>query len=349
MICPRCNASLNAMSLPSGELFYVCPHQDGQFISAHSFRQLQGAQDLADVIMTKTGSQVVASDKNLACPQCRTPMINVNVDGRAFFIDHCERCQFIWFDAGEIDIAKQYAYRGLPQMINPGQEKGLEITIDENYFVGSLFPFYLEDTTPLRGFPAVTVFMLAIMVVCLAKTSHASQETIERYLFNTELPLQHYGMTLLSNLFFHANWLHLIGNSIPFILFGSKIEDVKGPWFLVFVFLIGGIAGNIAMMLFGPPSLGLGASGGIFALEVYYLIICPHARISISHTYYFYFKGFLRVKNSMPAWMFLFYNVGEEFFSHIVSGATSHIGHLAHLGGAFVGVLLAGLFPMERN
>ncbi|MBT8049526.1 MAG: rhomboid family intramembrane serine protease [Xanthomonadales bacterium] len=90
-------------------------------------------------------------------------------------------------------------------------------------------------------------------------------------------------VTLLSALFVHANWLHLLGNLAYLWVFGIKVEQRIGPAGMMFVFLLGGALANVIVAL-RLPQLDtpiIGASGAISAVVGAYLGLFPSRRIGL--------------------------------------------------------------------
>lgn len=88
---------------------------------------------------------------------------------------------------------------------------------------------------------------------------------------------------LVSALFLHADWAHLIGNLLFLLIFGLPAERVMGPWRLLGLFLLGGAAANLAAVIAigAPDRLIIGASGAVSALIGAYLALFPGARLGV--------------------------------------------------------------------
>lgn len=88
-------------------------------------------------------------------------------------------------------------------------------------------------------------------------------------------------LTLLSALFIHADWLHLVGNLLFLVIFGLPAERALGPWRFLLLFLLGGALANLAAVAFVESSRAVvvGASGAISAVIGAYLALFPRARL----------------------------------------------------------------------
>ena len=98
----------------------------------------------------------------------------------------------------------------------------------------------------------------------------------------TRLDLQA-ALRLVTALFLHAGWAHLLGNLVFLLIFGLPAEKALGSWRFLLLFLAGGAIANLAavLMLAGPGSVIIGASGAISALIGAYLALFPNARLGV--------------------------------------------------------------------
>lgn len=137
---------------------------------------------------------------------------------------------------------------------------------------------------------------------------------------------------LVTYMFLHGGFFHILMNMFILWMFGREIESVWGTkGFLRYYFLCG-IAGGIFTVLFMPNSTvpTVGASGAIYGLLVAYAVMFPN------RTIYLYFLFPVKVKWAVIGFVIL------EFLASF-SAANSTVGHLAHLGGAVVGFVFLKL------
>lgn len=142
-------------------------------------------------------------------------------------------------------------------------------------------------------------------------------------------------LTLVTAMFMHGSWLHILGNMLYLWIFGDNIEDLLGHGrFLVF-YLLCGIAASLAQVFFGPNSYvpSLGASGAIAGVLGAYLIKFPHNRVRVL---------LMRMVTSMPAFLVLGFWIVLQIFSQVASpaGEASGVAYMAHIGGFATGVVL---------
>ncbi len=158
-------------------------------------------------------------------------------------------------------------------------------------------------------------------------------------------PCEFGGLTwgaVLTSMFMHGSWVHLIGNMWFLWLFGNNVEDSMGHLrFLVF-YVLAGIAAAAAhvFMELGSMVPIVGASGAISGVMGAYLLLYPRVRIQTL----FILIIFLRII-AVPAWLILAYWFVLQFLSGAATPAGGGgVAFWAHVGGFVAGLLLVKLF-----
>jgi len=153
----------------------------------------------------------------------------------------------------------------------------------------------------------------------------------------------HHWITLLTSMFMHGSWMHIIGNMIYLWAFGREIEDAMGSARFLFFYLAGGIVAMMAQILGDPLSRipSLGASGAIAAVMGAFIITFPRDRI---RTILFFFI-FIRVTFIPAAFLIGFWFLIQLFdVGAVASVRTGGVAYLAHIGGFLFGVVTARVF-----
>jgi membrane associated rhomboid family serine protease len=139
------------------------------------------------------------------------------------------------------------------------------------------------------------------------------------------VPIQ---LTLLTSMFLHGGWLHLIGNMWFLIVFGGHVERCMGPRLYLTAYLFCGLAGGLAHVFSDPNSCMpcLGASGAISGVLGAYLFLQPFGKVSI---------WLIAVIIRIPA----FFVLGFWLILQCAGAMTTTTGvaYWAHLGGFFAG------------
>jgi len=153
------------------------------------------------------------------------------------------------------------------------------------------------------------------------------------------VPASPTALTLLTHMFLHGGWLHLLGNLLILYLAGPFIEDVWGrPIFIGFYLAAGGFAA-LAHILKNPDSMVpmVGASGAIAGIMGAFLVRYWHTRIR----FFYIFGIFVRGTFEAPAWLMLpLWFVGQIFFGALFDSMGSSgggVAYWAHVGGFLFG------------
>jgi membrane associated rhomboid family serine protease len=149
---------------------------------------------------------------------------------------------------------------------------------------------------------------------------------------------------LITSMFLHGSWMHMLGNMWFMWIFGNNIEDsMTRPRFVAF-YLICGLAAALSQVAANAGSNVpmVGASGAISGVMGAYLVLYPRVRV-----YTLVPLGFFLTTIALPAWVMLLYWAFLQFASGLVSLAGSEVGGVAfwaHLGGFLAGITLIKLF-----
>jgi len=158
-------------------------------------------------------------------------------------------------------------------------------------------------------------------------------------------------ITLVTSMFLHGGWMHLIGNMLFLWVFGRNLEDlIGGGRFLIF-YLVCGLVAAVVQVIANPyarvPTIG--ASGAIAGVMGAYLIKFPRSQID---TLVLLFIFFTRLAIPAPFYLLLWF--GMQFLNGFESiGERSYTGggiaYFAHIGGFIAGILLIRLFPSRQR
>jgi len=155
-------------------------------------------------------------------------------------------------------------------------------------------------------------------------------------------------ITLLTAMFMHASWSHIIGNMIFLWAFAPEIEDAMGPARYLAFYIIGGLVAMMAQVAASPHSTvpNLGASGAIAAVMGAFLVTYPRDRIRAA----LFLFVFVRI-TFIPAALLIGFWFLTQLFSagSIAQVQTGGVAYLAHIGGFIFGVVTARLFEDPRR
>jgi membrane associated rhomboid family serine protease len=158
----------------------------------------------------------------------------------------------------------------------------------------------------------------------------------------------HHWITILTAMFMHASWSHILGNMVFLWAFGPEIEDAMNPLRYAVFYLAGGVVAMLAQVLVSPSSTvpSLGASGAIAAVMGAFLVTYPQDRIrSVLVIFVFVRITMIPAALLIGVW-FLIQLFSFGSVAHAQSGG---VAYMAHIGGLVFGALTARLFVDRRR
>ena len=214
----------------------------------------------------------------------------------------------------------------------------------------------LHDDNPTTITPLITIILIVLCVVIFLWEVSLGQQTQQAIFAFGAIPSVVFGSkllppeialipawaTVLTSMFMHGGWMHLIGNMLYLWIFGNNVEDCMGHGrFVVFYILCGILAfGTHAAM--DPNSVvpTVGASGAISGVLGAYLLLYPHARVLVAIPF-----GIIIHTTRLPAGVVLvFWFVLQIISSAMDSGQGGGVAWGAHVGGFVAGMALLFLF-----
>ncbi|MCC6141424.1 MAG: rhomboid family intramembrane serine protease [Nitrospira sp.] len=219
----------------------------------------------------------------------------------------------------------------------------------------------LRDDNPTERPPIVTIAIIAACVLVFAYQFTLPDKPGQAFAFQygaipaaifghatlpTDIAATPAALTLLTSMFLHGGWMHLLGNMLYLWIFGNNIEDAMGHFKFAVFYTLCGILAALSHALTDPSSQipMVGASGAISAILGAYLLLYPRARVLVLIPPPFF--GTV----SVPAIMVL----GFWFLGQLYSGGLSLGSHgggiafFAHIGGFIAGMALVGIFKQRE-
>ena len=223
----------------------------------------------------------------------------------------------------------------------------------------------IRDDTPRYSTPYVNYLLIALnalvflfqLVVVPADQQRQFVDTFALVPIKVEAAIGLYHgyaphaslLPILTSMFLHAGWWHLIGNMWFLWIFGDNIEDYLGHFSYLTFYFISGIAASFCHILLNANSTipSVGASGAIAGVMGAYFVLFPSARVLVLVPLIIFFTFVW-----LPAWVMLGYWFVLEFLSgaasSIYGGAKGGgIAFWAHVGGFLAGVVMIKLLPQR--
>jgi membrane associated rhomboid family serine protease len=149
---------------------------------------------------------------------------------------------------------------------------------------------------------------------------------------------------VLTHMFLHGSWMHLIGNMWFLWIFGNNVEDSMGRARFLAFYLLSGLAAALLQVVITPDSgvPMVGASGAISGVMGGYLVLYPFVRV-----YVLIPLGFFITSAALPAWTMVGYWILIQILSGVISLGNAEMGGVAfwaHVGGFVAGLALVRLF-----
>jgi membrane associated rhomboid family serine protease len=186
----------------------------------------------------------------------------------------------------------------------------------------------------MRTYRAVNLnilwFLIALNVLIFIVTL-LRPEAVINHLGLTPALLSKQPWTIISSMFVHGSFWHILFNMLCLYFLGSFLIRAAGEKSFLAVFFLGGLAGNILFALLANPfSTGIGASGGIFALGGALAVMVPRVPVII-----------FPIPVPMPLWVAIIILLFLSFLPGIA--------WQAHLGGLFLGLVAGLIFKRRRQ
>ncbi|WP_196260679.1 rhomboid family intramembrane serine protease [Pelagibacterium limicola] len=217
-------------------------------------------------------------------------------------------------------------------------------------------PLYDSNKIAHIEFPYVNYGILALTVLVFLIQSLGGQAGLERAhveygmipvvvrnLVEGPAPWLPDQITLLSYMFLHADFFHLLSNMLFLWVFGDNVEDALGHLrYLVFYLLCGVLAG-LAHLYFNPDSYGplIGASGAVAGVMGAYLVLYPNVRVFVLN------KLIVMFPIALPAWLVLSLWIVVQLF-YAALGQEDGVAWWAHIGGVAAGAGLVFVFRWRK-
>ena len=210
----------------------------------------------------------------------------------------------------------------------------------------------LRDTQPSYTYPFVTVLIIAINVLIFLYEFSLDRFELNHFIVQYGMiPARFEWSDVVSSIFLHGGWMHLIGNMWFLWIYGDNVEDILGHMQYALFYVICGIAASFIHLVFNADSRvpTVGASGAIAGVMGAYMVKFPHSRI-LTLVPVFVFITTMEI----PAFLILIYWFVIQFFSGVGEIGHSHLSQggvawFAHVGGFLAGIVLVLVLPVKER
>lgn len=214
--------------------------------------------------------------------------------------------------------------------------------------MGGMVPLGDASRRPARV-PVVTALIILVNAfVFVLELMRGNAFVMQWSAIPAQIVSGHHWITILTAMFMHGSWSHIIGNMVFLWAFSPEIEDAMGRGRYLVFYLVGGLVAMLAQVLADPHSTvpNLGASGAIAAVMGAFLVTYPRDQI---RTLLFIFV-FARIRFIPAALLIGFWFLTQLFHAGTVAHVqTGGVAYLAHIGGFIFGAATARLFEDPRR
>jgi membrane associated rhomboid family serine protease len=209
--------------------------------------------------------------------------------------------------------------------------------------MGGLIPLKDASRRPLH-FPAVTAAIIAVnFIVFLLELSRGDAFVLQWSAIPADISKGHHLITLLTAMFLHGSWSHILGNMVFLWAFGPEIEDSMGGARYAVYYLIGGLVAMGAQVAVMPSSTvpNVGASGAIAAVMGGFLVTYPADRIkSLLIIFIFVRVTMIPAALLIGVWFLMqLVNLGS-----VASTQQGGVAYVAHVAGLIFGAVTVRFF-----
>lgn len=210
-----------------------------------------------------------------------------------------------------------------------------------------------DDNREITTRPVVTYILIALNVAVFLYELSLSDPQLQAFINQWGLVPRRVTagggfLTIITAMFIHGGFMHIIGNMLFLKIFGDNVEDRLGHGMFLFFYFATGLAAFAAHVLVDPGSRipSVGASGAISGVLGAYVVMFSRNHVRV-------FFGFFLL--TVPAWAMIGIWAGEQFLNAYLSiGYTeqtdgSGVAYAAHVGGFVAGVLLAFVLRGRRR
>lgn len=211
--------------------------------------------------------------------------------------------------------------------------------------------FPVSDVIPSRTTPVVTIGIIVLNALAFLFELSFDERELQRFVLAFGVvPADFSWLAVLTSMFLHGGWLHVLGNMLYLWIFGDNVEDRLGhARYLLFYLFCGAIAA-LGQTVINPYSMVpmIGASGAVAGVMGAYFVLFPHSRV-LTAVFILFFIDLIEI----PAIFFL----GIWFVMQLFSGvgsigagiADGGVAFWAHVAGFAAGAVLGGLWRLSEQ
>ena len=213
--------------------------------------------------------------------------------------------------------------------------------------MGGLIPLHDATRRPLRAPLCTGLIIFVNACVFLLELIRGDAFVMQWSAIPDQIVAGHHWITILTAMFMHGSWSHIIGNMVFLWAFGPEIEDAMGRGRYLAFYLLGGLVAMLAQVAASPHSTvpNLGASGAIAAVMGAFIITYPRDKIKSLLIIFIFVKVTMIPAALLIGFWFLTQLVHAGQVAQVQTGG---VAYLAHVGGFMFGAVTARWFEVSQ-
>ena len=209
----------------------------------------------------------------------------------------------------------------------------------------------LRDVIPSRTTPYITVTIIVLNALAWFFELAVPRELLPAFLqVYGVVPGRFHAATLLTSMFLHGGWMHIIGNMWYLWIFGDNVEDRVGHGRFIVFYLLCGMTAGIAQIVMEPGSMlpTIGASGAIAGVMGAYFVLYPRSKVITLIPLFVFWQVIELPAVVLLGFWFLMQLVSAGAVA-VTAGANGAggVAFAAHVAGFLIG--MAGVFVFRKR
>ena len=216
------------------------------------------------------------------------------------------------------------------------------------WVLGGLIPLTDASRRPVH-FSVVTASLIVANFFVFALELRGGEAFVLKWAaIPANIVAGHHWITILTAMFMHGSWSHVLGNMVFLWAFGPEIEDSMNPWRYLAFYLAGGLVAMLAQVAVSPSSTvpNLGASGAIAAVMGAFLVTYPRDKIRALLVIFIFVRVTFIPAALLIGFWFLIQLVNVGSVAAVQGGGVAYV---AHVAGFVFGAGTARLFEDPRR
>jgi membrane associated rhomboid family serine protease len=208
----------------------------------------------------------------------------------------------------------------------------------------------LRDVIPSRTTPYITVTIIILNALAWFFELSLPREVLPVFLqVYGVVPAELHPATLVTSMFLHGSWWHVVGNMWYLWIFGDNVEDRLGHGRFIVFYLLCGIAAAIGQVVIDPTSTlpTIGASGAIAGIMGGYFVLYPRSRVLTLVTLIIFWEIIELPAIFLLGFWFLMQLVSAGSVAVTAGTGGGGVAFAAHVAGFLVGAL--GIFAFRKR